>query len=244
MTIAAEREFRLRWMDFDRYGRMQPAALLDMFQGLAIVHAEELGIGRAAMLERGVVWVVVRAKLQVLRDPLPDKIVTIRTWPHSLSRFSFTRDFSMRDENGEELVKASQEWVLMNFETRTFSSTKDVYNGPEDFDEARAFDKRLRKLRDFEAEGDPALIVVPRFADIDVNGHVNNAVYGNYIVNAVNPGPDGAIGSLQIDYRHEALPDEPLAVHVQQEEGLVKVKAINPRGEISFAADIEPRDVG
>ncbi|MBO4352237.1 MAG: acyl-CoA thioesterase, partial [Eggerthellaceae bacterium] len=161
MTIGMERDYRLRWMDFDRYGRMQPAAILDIFQDLAIAHAESLGIGRAAMLERGVVWVVIRMKLEMLGEPRPDSVVSVRTWPHSLSKFSFIRDFLMRDEDGAELVKATQEWVLMNFETRRFAPARDVYKGPDDFDEARAFERKPRKIADFEAEGAPAFVVVP-----------------------------------------------------------------------------------
>lgn len=241
MALSMDRKHRLRWMDFDRYGRMQPAAMLDIFQDLAIAHAEELGIGRAAMLEKNVVWVVIRTKLQVLQDPTPGEVVNVHTWPHSLSRFSFIRDFSMRNEAGEELVKATQEWVLMDFDTRKFCSAKDAYTGPHDFEEARAFGKRPRKLKDFDAEGAPALIIVPRFADIDVNGHVNNAVYGDYVVNALNPGPEGAIGTFQIDYRHEALPGEPLEMFVHEDGGVVSVKAVNPRGEVAFASAIEPR---
>ena len=34
MTIAMERDYRLLWMYFDRYGRMQPAAMLEIFQDL------------------------------------------------------------------------------------------------------------------------------------------------------------------------------------------------------------------
>ena len=126
MTIAMERDYRLLWMHFDRYGRMQPAAILEIFQDLAIAHAEELGIGRSAMLEKNVVWVVIRTKLEVLREPKYNTIVTARTWPHSLSKFSFIRDFTICDEQGDVLVKATQEWVLMNFETRKFSSAKDA----------------------------------------------------------------------------------------------------------------------
>ena len=241
MTIEMTHEHRLRWMDFDRYGRIQLTALLDIFQDLAICHAEELGIGRAAMLERGVVWVVIRTKVEVMNNPSYGSVVTVRTWPHSLSRFSFIRDFSMRDENGVELVKATQEWVLMNFETRKFASTTDVYHGSDDFDEARAFDSKPRKLPDFEAEGEPALVVVPAFTDLDVNGHVNNALYGNYIANAVEPGPDSQPRTFQIDYRHEVVPGEPLEMFVREEDGLVRVKAIAPDGAIAFASAIELR---
>ena len=239
MTISMERDFRVRWMDFDRYGHMQPAAMLDIFQDLAITHAEELGIGRAPMLEKGVVWVVVRAKLEVVQQPKHNTVVTVRTWPHSLSKFSFIRDFSMRDERGVELVKATQEWVLMDYKARRFASAKDAYHGPHDFDDARAFEKKPRKIADFKIEGEPALTIVPSFSDIDVNGHVNNAMYANYIINAVHPGPDFCMRTLQIDYRYEVLENAPIALHVCDEGELVRVKAVDQDGHTLFAGALE-----
>lgn len=242
MTIEMQHEHRLRWMDFDRYGHMQPAALLDIFQELAIEHAESLGIGRAAMLEKGVVWVVVRAKVEIVREPPFGSVVTVRTWPHSLSRFSFIRDFTMCDEAGELLAKATQEWVLMNFETRRFASAKDAYHGPDDFDDARAFESKPRKIADFEAVGEPVHVVAPTYHDIDVNGHVNNAVYANYVVDALNPeGPESAIRTIQIDYRHEALPSVPLRIYSHEEDGRIALKAVTPEGAIAFASVVEFR---
>ena len=237
MTIAMERDYRLLWMHFDRYGRMQPAAMLEIFQDLAIAHAEELGIGRSAMLEKNVVWVVIRTKLEVLREPKYNTIVTARTWPHSLSKFSFIRDFTIRDEQGELLVKATQEWVLEQLSR--FSSAKDAYHGSHDFDEARAFEQKPRKISDFEIEGEPAFVVTPAYTDIDVNGHVNNAVYPNFVMNALNPGPEGSLRTFQIDYRHEVLPDVPLSLYVHREGESVRVKAINPEGTVLFASALE-----
>lgn len=242
MTIEMEHDHRLRWMDFDRYGRMQPTAMLDLFQELAITHAEELGIGRDAMLENNVVWVVVRTKLEVVREPKFGSVVTVRTWPHSLSRFSFIRDFAMRDEEGNLLVKATQEWVLMDFGSRKFASAKDAYHGEHDFDDARAFESKPRKISDIDdMPEEPSYTVVPSYTDIDVNGHVNNAMYANYVVNALNPGPEGAIRTLQIDYRHEALPGVPLDLYLREDEGRIVAKALNPEGGIAFVCAIELR---
>lgn len=241
MVIDMKRDYRLLWMNFDRFGRMQPAALLEIFQDLAIAHAEELGIGRSAMLEKGVVWVVIRTKLEVLQEPKYNTVVTARTWPHSLSKFSFIRDFTIHDQEGNELVKATQEWVLMDFKTRKFASAKDAYSGPCDFDEARAFAQKPRKISDFEIEGEPALVVVPSYTDIDVNGHVNNAVYPNYVMNALNPGPEGSMRTFQVDYRHEVLPGVPVSMYVHEEDGLVRVKALSPENVVLFASALEYR---
>ena len=54
MALGMDRDYRLRWMDFDQYGRLQPFALLDMCQDVATLQAEEMGIGHDEMLARGV----------------------------------------------------------------------------------------------------------------------------------------------------------------------------------------------
>ena len=54
MAMELSLDYRLRWMDFDRYGHMQPWAVLDLFQDAATVHAVELGIGREDMDHKGV----------------------------------------------------------------------------------------------------------------------------------------------------------------------------------------------
>ena len=241
MALEMTLDYRLRWMDFDQYGRMQPAAILDIFQDMATLHAEKLGIGRATMIEQGVFWVVIRMKMEIVREPRHFQVVSVRTWPHSLSRFSFLRDFEMSDEEGNVLVKASQEWVLMDEQTRKFASVKDYYHGSTDFVEDRMFPKKARKAPDFEEGNRPACTMAASYSDIDLNGHVNNAMYGNFIVNALNPGAEGAVKTMQIDYRYEVLPDHPFTVHTLVEDGRVLSKGVTEDGTTTFAGLIELR---
>ena len=241
MALEMTMDYRLRWMDFDQYGRMQPAAMLDIFQDMATLHAEVLGIGHDAMLADGVIWVVVRTKLEVLQDPQYFQMVRVRTWPHSLSRFSFLRDFVMYDEQGNLLVQASQEWVLMDARTRKFASAKDYYAGSTDFCEDRVFPKKARKAPDFEEPNLPVCQMTPSYTDIDLNGHVNNAMSANFIVNALNPGAEGAIKTMQVDYRYEVHPNEPITMLTRVEDGRVLSKGVNDEGTTLFASLIELR---
>lgn len=239
MALGLELDYRLRWMDFDQHGRIQPAPLLDIFQDVATVQANDMGIGRDEMTKHGVFWAVVRSKLEIVRAPSHFQVVTVRTWPHTPTRFSFLRDFSMRDAEGELLVKATSEWVLMDIETRKFVSILDYIRGYDDLDEARAFERKPRKVPHFEEGNQPVYTIVPSFSDIDLNGHVNNAMYANYVVDALNLGADGAMKTFQIDYRHEVLPGVPLAVHTLVEEGRILSQGVNPDGQIAFASLIE-----
>ena len=242
MGLEMSLDYRLRWLDFDRYGRLRPETILDIFQDVATMHAESLGTGRDDMLEHGVVWVVVRMKYEVVREPEHFQVVTARTWPHTLTNFSFMRDYELLDEAGDILVRASSEWVLMNLETRRFVKMKSLYDGPTDFVADRSFDGKMRKVPSFDEDNRPVYEVMPTNSDIDLNGHVNNARYTNFIVDALDPDERGSVRTFQIDYRHEAFPGEPLLVHSRVEEGRVLLKGIRPDGNASFACIIELRE--
>ncbi|MBQ9000699.1 MAG: hypothetical protein IJ087_02455 [Eggerthellaceae bacterium] len=239
MAMEMSLDYRLRWLDFDRYGRMRPESILDLFQDVATLQADDMGIGHGDMLKHGVFWAVVRMKYEVLREPVRFQVVTARTWPHTMKTFSFMRDFELRDESGDLLVKASSEWVLMDLETRRFTNVKSIYDGPTDFVADRSFDGKIRKVPDFEEDNYPPFEVVPAYSDIDLNGHVNNARYTNFVVDALNPGEEGSVKTLQIDYRHEALPGEPLVVHTRIEDDRALLKGVRSDGNSAFACAIE-----
>ena len=239
MGLEMELDYRLRWLDFDRYGRLQPVTVLDICQDMATLQAEDMGIGHDNMMEKGVFWAIVRLKYEIVREPEHFQVVRVRTWPHTPTSFSFLRDFHISDQDGNLLVKASSEWVLMDFQTRKFAKLKDHYAGPYDFCEDRAFETKPRKIASFEDENRPVFTVVPSYSDIDLNGHVNNARYASFVVDALNPGPEGAIHTLQIDFRHEALPGSPLTVHTLVQEGAVLSRGVREDGNVSFACAIE-----
>ena len=239
MALEISLDYRLRWLDFDRYGRIAPVTLLDLFQDAATLHAEQMGIGRDAMLEHGVFWAIVRMKYEILRQPEHFQTVRVRAWPHSPSSFSFLRDYELADANGDLLAKATSEWVLMDVQTRKFAKLRDHYAGSDDFSEERAFPKKPRKILTFEGEPGPDYTVTPAFSDIDVNGHVNNARYLRFVMDAIGPADFGPIRSLQIDYRHEVLPDSPLTVQTAAQGDAVYVRGVRGDGEVAFACAIE-----
>lgn len=237
-----EQSYRLRWMDFDRYGRIKPSAVLDLFQDVATLQAEHMGIGYDDMHAQGVFWAIVRMKYEIKKDPVHYETVKVRTWPHTPTRFSFLRDFSIRDaETDELLIGATSEWVLMDYKTRKFSRITDHYTqGDDEFDTLRNFDEKPRKVPAFEAD-EPVLVMMPSFVDIDQNGHVNNSRYADYALNALTPEADAQLRIFQIDFRHEVLPDSPLAMYTQESDKLVLAKGVREDGEMAFACSFELR---
>lgn len=226
----------LRVTDFDRYGRIKPSAVLELFQEAATAQAGVMDIDHAAMEHRGVFWAVIRTYYEVIRQPELYTSVQVRTWPHSPSRFSFQRDYIISSLYDEVLVRGTSEWVLMSLETRQFVSLADVYEPPENLLDERNFERKPRKIRDFETDDAAPYVIVPPYTSADINGHVNNSVYADYPFDAINPGEEHNVKSFQIDFRHEVRTGQPLFIYTARDEGVILTKGVDEQGEVAFSA--------
>ena len=229
----------LRTTDFDRYRNLKPSAVLELFQEAATRQAERMGIGFSTMRDKGALWAVIRTAYEVIEQPGLYEEVLVRTWPHDPSKFSFLRDYQIKSNAGKLLVKGTSEWVLMSVEDRSFIPLFDVYDGTRDFIDERNYEKKPRKLRNFDEGDQEPYTLVPSYSSVDLNGHVNNSVYADYLVDAIDPSKAHSVKSFQIDFRQEVLEGEPLHIYTQQIDGSMQAKGVNDSGNIMFAARIE-----
>lgn len=238
-ALEMQLDYRLRWFDFDRYGRLSPTTVLDLLQDIATVQAEAMGIGYEAMQAKGVFWALVRLKYEITAQPQRHEAVTLRTWPHTPSRFSFLRDFQILGQGGAEVARATSEWVLMDIEDRKLAKVADLdaANGP--FLDERAFPQKPRKILWPEQSTGRSFEVTPHFNSIDQNGHVNNSCYPGFVMDALDPGPHQAVRALQIDFRHEAVQGMPLQIRLCQEGQRTLAQGMRPDGEVAFNCAIE-----
>lgn len=253
--------YQLRTGDFDRFGRIQPAAVLDVFQDIASVQAADMGIGYSDACACKAFWAVARMKYEVVAPPRIHEVVQVRTWPHSPSRFAFQRDYSMHDGCRRLLVKATAEWVLMDIAARTLRPIADIFQGTGEFSPDRMFAKRVRKLKDVDyADAAGEVTRVLRASDVDVNGHVNNARYGAYVLDALDLGANEAVRAFQIDFRRELRQGDEVRIKWLRSEPEAQlrsasdvqalstrevqphrafVRGMNERGEVAFASAVE-----
>ncbi len=239
--IAVELEIStpLRTTDFDRYCKLKPSAVLQLFQDAATRQADKMGIGFGKMVSQGVMWAVIRTSYEVIKQPELYDLVSIRTWPHDPSKFSFLRDYQIKDSHGELIIKGTSEWVIMNAEDRSFVPLFDVYDGAHELLDERNYEKKPRKLRNFDIEGIEPYTLVPAYSSVDINGHVNNSVYADFFVDAIDPSKGYEVRSFQIDFRREVREGDELRIYKQAIDNVVQAQGIDQDGNIMFAAKIE-----
>lgn len=236
-----QRTIHVDFRDVDFKKQLKLSSLFAYFQDTAGFASEEMNLGIQTLMDvYGVTWVLMRIRTDILRYPRLHEEITIETWPTDMTRVEFNRDFFVRDQNGEVIIKGVSTWVLMDLETRRIKRTNIIEtNYPRT--NWRAIHCDLGKIRDF-GNLETAYRKTIGYSDVDINGHLTNSKYVDYIMDcfSVQDHQENHIHSLEVNYLQEAFPGETLILQKdisQLEERIVFVEGIKEAdGKTAFRA--------
>ncbi len=156
-------------------GRMTFYAIFSYFQKLATEHAELLGLGYQPTLDKGLYWVLVKNRCDILSMPKPGQMVRMVSWPLENPRVDCGREFAFYDEQGNVLIRGISRWALIDIHTfRLFPAKKMSFPGSykkSEYPMAQPFD--LIPYLPIEDLGECEILP----EDIDGNHHTNNTKY-------------------------------------------------------------------
>jgi len=233
MLAVFERDYYLRTSDFDCRGRLKPSSVLEIFQDAAGEHAGLLGCGYKQLGPRGLMWVVLRTKYQILGDCAMFDTVRVRTWPSVPSRVGYRRQYVISHQDGRDIAKGSSEWALIDAHSRRLVTDVKAYPEDTEFCEELCFPGRLERLRPFD-DGEERLVIRPGYTKLDINGHVNNTAYADFALDAAEPLLSGPVESLQIDFRHELKYGSTVSISSKADENGLLLCGKDEKGEASF----------
>ena len=123
------------------------------------------------------------------------------------------------DADGGELGRATSEWMLINLAARKVVAIPEaVFAAANTVREPVFGDEPLPKLRwECSAESPDALVFRARRGDIDLNGHVNNVHYVEWLMEG-RPGSAGPCRELEIVFKSETLAGEEVRVESVETE--------------------------
>ncbi len=243
MASVWKREYILRANDSDKFGRIKPSAVLELFQDAASLHAEELGVGFDDMTKNSHLWVLTRTKFKIISNPRKFQKLIVKTWPLKPGRLIHRRECCIEDENGTPMIIGSSEWVVIHSESRRPVSAPELYSLNEDFCTDMMLEEKFSKVPDFEENATPRVINAG-FSELDSNNHINNTKYANYILDAVSPSASDILSSFQIDYRKEVLEGTRLYIYHKREGGEILAKGLNDNGDVMFSCSLEYKTEG
>ena len=226
--------------DVDGFGQCRPSALLGHLQEAATQAAESMQFGRRQLVERyGAVWMLSRIWFRLDKPLRWEEELTIRTWHRGGRGAIMYRDFDVwsGEEKRGEAVSA---WVLIRPEDQkivklsTVSELKDTDGG------TLCKELTLAKLR--LPEGLERVDSRPlRYSDTDINGHVNNTRYADFICDAMHleRRERGCfVREMQIGYLAQCWPGETLGLLAGEAEGRRFFRGEDPEGHVRFDASV------
>lgn len=209
MTVY-EKDYHVDLSDVDFMKRLRMSTLFEYFQDVASLAAADLGFGIDTLAEQyGVAWVLMKIRVDVERQPFLNENITIETWPQEPNRVYFERDYLVKDEEGNTIIRAISSWVLMDLAERKLCRSNTIPYKLSSVRKTRAIDDKLGRLRGF-TELETVYQKVIGYSDIDFNGHLNNSSYVDFVMDcfSVEEHKANTITSMEIHFLREALPGE------------------------------------
>ena len=179
------------------------------------MQSTELGVSDKTILEEhNLVWIITDYDIEVVRLPRFAEEITIETEALSYNRLFCYRRFTIYDEAGQELIHMMATFVLMDRDSRKVHAVEPEIVAPYQSD----FDKKLIRGPKYESLNEPvSKDYHVRFYDLDMNGHVNNSKY--------------------LDWIFEVMGADFLTQYIPKKINLKYVKEARPGGVITSAVE-------
>jgi medium-chain acyl-[acyl-carrier-protein] hydrolase len=196
--------FTVHTYEVDAFNTLAVPALSGFLVEAAGLHAAELGVGLETLMAKGLTWVLVRQRIEADAPIALGDVLDVETWPAGIDRLAAHRDFRVR-RGGDVVARGTTHWFVLDLQTRKPVRPDAV------------LDPR------FPRERTPPVLEVPggrlaalptwdfqkrfhiRYADIDVNGHVNNGSYVAWALEAIprDVWQGSRLASLDVTYLAE-----------------------------------------
>ena len=220
-----QQEFTVNDNAVDRYGRLKPSMILYYVQEVAGRHFDVISMDYDALASRGMIWAIIRQRVQISRIPHRGETIRLETWPMPTTRVAYPRSVVAYDEQGNELFRSISIWVLMDLNTRNMIlpaksgiAVAGTLRGNELAVPGALPSRLLRSHRSRTV----------CFTDLDRNGHMNNTRYLDWIDDLL-PSAFHEVHTFReftVCYLSETREGQELALHWDfLEEGCLQVDA-------------------
>lgn len=175
-----EHEFYVGFRDVDYKNNLKIKSALSYLEDIAGIHSNIAGYGLLDIEKNKKTWVLINWKLEFIRRPKYSENLKVKTWSNGTEKIYALRDFYMYDEQGEVVAKATSKWVLIDIENMGIAKLTDEVMGAYTTEPDKVFECRAQRLREPEEYTSSVDVKITKDM-IDVNGHVHNINYIDFV---------------------------------------------------------------
>ena len=167
-------KFYVGYSEINKDFELSNVALLSMFQDATTIHGK---LANDSLKDQDGGWFLTAYKIKISKRPIYESYVNVSTWSRGIRGFLASREFEIRDDEGNVQVAALSNWARINKHTQKIERvSKDVIDA-----------YGLENMTNFESEWIPKLTecdkvdfettFVANRNYIDVHKHMNNVSY-------------------------------------------------------------------
>lgn len=207
-------------MDFQ--SALRPSGLMEIMQETAGGNSDALGCGRADLLKKNMVWVLLRCQIFMDRWPTMGQTASVLTYPKQPRHGMYPRYFVVRDEQGQEIGKAFSLWTLLDIESRKSVQSPEVASSIPDNSELKPC---LPGMPPMVTPLDTEPVVglrEPVYSDLDANCHVNNVRYLDWCCDAlgIDVLRDMELANFAVCFLQEIVPGQKIRTELRRKDNL------------------------
>jgi medium-chain acyl-[acyl-carrier-protein] hydrolase len=178
-------------------GQFKIVSILNFLQDVATEHASAMGVSGFDLARKNLAWVISRYQIEIKATPKWRDEIWIETWRTPVKNLYELRHFRIIDSTAREIITARAFWVMVKKETgRPVRLSR--FLSERFLEKSTPSDTEIFQNPKGPGRVDFELPFKIRMHDLDLNHHVNNAIYVEWAVETV---PE----SLFLNYRPETI---------------------------------------
>lgn len=182
------KQLRVPYPECDVHNQWKLSYIMRAVQQIASDQLDDLGMTFVKLYAEGYVFLLSREYLEFHRGIMAGERVIISTWPLPPKGAQFRRNISIDDINGQRLMSGYTTWLLVNPQShkilRPSAFPYTLRYAAEN--ERDPMEEQITSLKvpSISRETVGAALRVS-YSNSDCNGHLNNAVYGDLILDSI-----------------------------------------------------------
>jgi len=210
-------DFKIRASEVDTSGRITLSSICSLFQEVAGNHALLLNFDITDLHKQGLTWVLHRMDIKIHRFPEWRESITIETWPAAGDTLRAYRNYRILDSENTELGVCLSYWMMINMKSRRPTRMTQEVLDTRLSDREHVLEVRSDRIPKVENETTEKKIPV-RKSDLDMNQHVNNARYLEWMLEPLNEGQISRVNKIDITFLRESIKGDIISSKVQSKE--------------------------
>jgi len=213
MSFRAEK--KVNYYDCDGSNLLKISAAMRYMQQTSSEHLEALDMSPAKLYEGNMVFLLTKMTIKAHRMPESTEPIIVGTQAVEIKGVRFVREFTIDSPGGERLISALSQWVLADPKShkilRPSSFPYELPLGGSILSGGVADQQIPKEAGDTKRLRDQILV---RYSHLDLNRHVNNCVYADFVCDSLPYEQLIARGidTLAIHFQNEAKWGEVLSI--------------------------------